>query len=425
LSGATEATYSRRAIVAIVGVAVVSFVLAFVLAAFGESLGTPVTPQANTFSYSAIGHRALVEVLEAAGTTVRIRRDQEARDLGPDHPLLVLEPPPPRNDPVLTRIYYATSASTGAPFVVALPKWTGASSELERRWLETVTPVRLGDAHLPVAQLLRELGLEAVQLLRPSSEDRFSCSAGWKTFQVRLSTPQFLGLTEDFEPVVECDGNVLVARTDQVPSEGPLYLVADPDLLNNHGLHEAEHAALIDWLIHDHLGATRVTIDEVVHGYGRDRGVLAELLRFPLVLAVLHGLLILGLAIWIGARRIGKPVPTRPPMAGGKITLVDNAAMLLGRGGHSVITARRYYEQTLRAVAAHYFLPADTPIREVAERLQHLAGRRKLKVDLADLGSRLHRLSPDRRRSPEHAVKIALELYRFRQEMTDATRRDS
>src|ERR1700709_288782 len=105
------------------------------------------------------------------------------------------------------------------------------------------------------------------------------------------------------EPVVACAGGILIAR--RAPRT---FLIADPDLLNNQGLGRAGNAEAVYQLLVQNVATTGLVFDEAIHGFDRVPGLLAESLRFPLVLGVLQSLLLLGAVLWAGMGRFGKPL---------------------------------------------------------------------------------------------------------------------
>jgi hypothetical protein len=194
------------------------------------------------------------------------------------------------------------------------------------------------------------------------------------------------------------------------------WIVSDPDILNNHGLSSGDHAVLVRDLFVDFLDVDVVVFDEMLHGYGAGSRLISELVRFPLVLVVLHGLLLCGLVVWSGSVRFGQPRTRGPRFGDGKLVLIDNAAKLLGLGGHSREALKQYYEQSLRAVGAHYFLPPDLKTEELERRLQALSRSRGLQVELERLRHRID-VAARKRGSTEHAVKLARQLHQWRCEM--------
>lgn len=225
------------------------------------------------------------------------------------------------------------------------------------------------------------------------------------------------------EPEVVCDGRLLVARHQPTEESPEVYLIADPDLLNNHGLGRGDNAALVVELLTHRLGAKGVVLDEVIHGFRRAPGLLAEALRFPLLLAVLQGLVLAGLLLWAGMGRFGKPLPAPRGPGDGKQVLIDNTARLLTHGGHSAESLARYVRQTVRALAAHFAFPPDLPEAEALARLQRLSGQRRLGMDLALLEAQVA-AAPTGEVAAHWTLSLAQDLHRWRQEMTDGQRTD-
>jgi hypothetical protein len=422
--------YSRRTVVWISLLCGLSFAAAVFFIAFGEELEGPSNPHANTFSKSALGHQGLAGLLDALGLGTVSRRGRGGAMPGPRRPLVLAEPDLALLAAGASRLdaLAREAAEAGAPLVVVLPKWRGEPRPGRPEWI--------GEAHpLPVealGQVFDSLGateLADLEVLRSAAGPR-RCSASWTAgggdadLRVDLEPAQLLPAGSGFEAVVSCRGGLLVARRTLSPSGAELFVVADPDLLNNHGLGRADHAALVHGLFSRRLGASGVIFDETIHGFRRPSGLIAEAFRFPLVLAVLQGFTLSGLVLWAGMGRFGKPLPARRGLRPGKEILIENTAKLLEGGGHAAEALERYFRQTLRAVAARYFLAPDLPEGETIARLQPLSKGKGLPLDLAAVAGRIRSLPRDRR-SAEAAVGIAGSLYRWRQEMTSHVDRKS
>jgi len=207
-----------------------------------------------------------------------------------------------------------------------------------------------------------------------------ACEAPFGDVLVEVPRPAqvLLDLGADWHPVVECDAGTLIAM--HHPSS--TVLVADPDLFANHGLPRGDHAEILLDLVEEELGAEAVIFDEAVHGFRRRLSLLAELARPPLVIATLHGAFVLGLVLWAGMGRFGKPQPLKPALETGKQALIENTAQLLVHGGHTVDSLARYYRDTLRAVAAHHQISADLTEGQLVERLQAIAAAKGIEKTL-------------------------------------------
>lgn len=425
MAGAETRTFSKPAVIALIGVGLASFLFAFVLAAFGGELGGRKTLGADSFSRSALGHSVLVEFMQRTGVEVHVRLNRAAIEFGPGVPLVVAEPPLRLDQPIIDRAREEADLAA-APLVVVLPKWTGIPDAgfnklrgvhpIERIWLRPVLDPLLADPDYDATEVV----------LRRRGRRTLSCeTTSGAEYTVELESPQFVAMPQGWEPLVQCDGRALVARLPGFEESSPVYLIADPDVLNNHGMTRGDHPLLMHDLLVRELRVRAVVIDETVHGFGRGSSLTAELLRFPLVLTVAHGLAVVGLIVWTGFGRFGKPVPPTLRLTDGKQVLIDNAAQLLSLGQHSRDSLRVYFDHTVRVVGAHYFFRADMPMDQLLTRLQGISDARGVRVDLAGLSKRMHRAGTGRAGSSEQAVRLARRLHGWRQEITDGSASDS
>jgi hypothetical protein len=410
-----EGGFSRRALRWIVGTAVFSFAAAVLLGVYGAELERRPTPEANTFSYSALGYHGLFEFLRSMGIGV-VARQAPAGGVGPGRALLLAEPNGLDGERLKT--VYEEARTHQAAVVVVLPKWTpGAPRKRRPDWLASVTLVSPPE----VKRVLGELGdasLAGIEVARPAGPLRCTATLGMPPAEIEIEiasdTVQLLEPSAAYEPVVACAGGTLIAR------RGPrTFLIADPDLLNNQGLGRAGNAEAVYQLLAHDTGATGVVFDETIHGFDRVPGLLAESLRFPLVLGVLQSLLLLGAVLWAGMGRFGKPLPAAPALAAGKEVLIDNTAKLLASGGHAGDSLLRYFRQTTRAVAAHYVLAPELADGERLARLQRLTDSHGLRLSLGALERGIGGLPPGKR-GEEQAARLARRLHEWRLAMTQS-----
>jgi hypothetical protein len=413
-----EGGFSRRALSWIVGSVAASFVISLLLGVFGQDLDRRPTPGPNTFSYSALGHKGFADFLRSMGLGVVSRQSPAGGGLGPKHPLIVAEPDS-RSEGRLEDLRQE-AANQQAPLVLVLPKWRpGLPDPKKPDWLSRVEARPLEAVGEVARDFIDEEGQE-VALGR--FKGGLSCSpASQGELRIGADPVQLLKPDPRFEPVLNCPGGMLIAR---LKGKAPVYLVADPDLLNNQGLDQGDNAAAIYGFLASDLGATGVVFDETVHGFNRTPGLLAEALRFPMVLGVLQSLLLLGVVLWAGMGRFGKPLPAAAGLAAGKEILIDNTAKLLAGGRHAGDSLLLYFRQTTRAVAAHYFLPPDLRDGERLVRLERLTQAHGRQLDLAQLEKGVHNLPPGRR-GEEEAARLARRLYDWRMEMTNGDREGS
>jgi hypothetical protein len=146
---------------------------------------------------------------------------------------------------------------------------------------------------------------------------------------------------------------------------------------------------------------------------------MAELLRFPLVLIVLHAAAIFALVIWAAMKRLGPARRSPPRIAPGKLGLIENTSQLLCYRGRALDTVLRYFDESVRTVAGHYHITRELSKHELVEHLQSVSDRRGVSVDISTLRTRLSKARQSKKEGVDEALKISKEIYRWRQEMID------
>jgi hypothetical protein len=331
-----EGGFSRRSVGWLIAVSLGSLVFGALLSTFSQNRAERPDPGANSFSRSAVGHHALCELLRREGIGVLSRRDLQLSAPGPHRPLILAEPPANENFADQLPRFLGEAARSRAPLVLVLPKWKTVPDPKHTGWIGAVVPHPIDPIERATGALALT-GLGKLRIERRPGATVQKCRArlgGIETvYRIGLRRAQLIAPAPGLTPVVECGGALLVARTPGAPA---VYLVADPDLIENHGLGTADHAALIHDLLVRELAAKEVIFDETIHGFARKPGLFAEAFRFPLVLATLQSLILAGVVLWAGMGRFGKPLPPRQALEGPE-TLIDNTARLLSRvkkGGH-------------------------------------------------------------------------------------------
>jgi len=414
---------TRRSATWISLTAVVSFVTALLLMAFGGDLSESAIAGPSYFSSSALGHRALGQFLEESGLTVRVRRSRRVLRGSSGDAVFLLEPGTAEAAGQGDYLKALTALRSSVPLILVLPKWKGEPLETrDGLWVERVSLLDEGVVGSVLEKLAPESGVRAGLTRTIShSPQGYPCETAWgETLEAELIAPQFLEPSPDLEPIVSTPAGVLAGRLRNGPSDSrTLYVIADPDLLNNHGLARRDNAAIVLRLLEKSLAARAVTFDEVIHGLGRETPFLAETLRFPLNLIVLHGLLLFSLILWAAGSSFGKPLPIPPRLMAGRRGLIENTAQLLGCRGHVRESAARYFEEVLEDVARHYQEARELSREKMLAEVQRLSDSRGRSVDLASLRESLKPSRQSRRSLEAKSVEIAQVLHRWRQEMID------
>ncbi|HVP61914.1 MAG TPA: DUF4350 domain-containing protein [Myxococcaceae bacterium] len=336
------ARFSRRWLVVLGVVGCLSLSAAAVLA-----LDAPTPPAAapppGVASRAANGHAAFLAFVRGLGITARV---------GPtaghgEGVVWVLEPDlDPERPTTLARL--GARALDADTVVVVLPKWTGEGDLGRPGWLARaqLLPIRGMAAGLTALHLRGSV-------VRREGTLRVESRIGSGTAE--LETAQLV-TSEDLVPLVSGPDGILVGEREE--DDQQLVVVADPDLLSNAGLGRGDNARVLAQLLsHLDAGEDGLTVDETLQAR-QARSILAGLLHFPSLLAVLQLLVVLGLAVWAGTPRFGTPLREPDEGAHGSAALIESAVILQTLAGSAVVAVRALLESARREVLERMHAPA-------------------------------------------------------------------
>jgi hypothetical protein len=356
---------------------------------------------------SAFGHAAFVDLLRASGVEVSVSRHATTARTPRASLLVVLEP-----DLASTRHgredLERMVSSAACPVLLALPKWrpiedADGSYRARRRSpseVDAVLGVVDSDAHVRHVAPSEELFTDNLIAASPTlSEGQVVESRAWR-------------------PITSSRAGFLAAERRR--DGRSITVLADPDVLANHGLHRGANAAYaLDLVRRLRTGDGPVLLDETLHGLGVPVSFWAQLFDFPLVLATAQAALALALFLGGGMRRFGAPERPPPPFGAGKGFLIDHSARLLERERHHGEAVARYAALVAEEVARRVHA-------EPAARHAGLAGwvaaaekRARLTESFFALESEAAGLRRIRAADPRRALALAQRLHHWKQEMLD------
>ncbi|HEX6739872.1 MAG TPA: DUF4350 domain-containing protein [Vicinamibacteria bacterium] len=402
----TEAPFRRPVLVWLVAVGACSLALGLVLVVVEPEAGQVSSSRADGFSRSALGHRAFLDLLRAQGVPVVVSRHASAEHAGDTALLLVAEPQ--LGDPGRARRLTEMVESVGTALVV-LPKWQGQESAEVRGWISSVRPVPV-EAVAPVIQAVQG----AAAVVRPGAAGGGSCTG--TAVPVSWRHPQLLQpVSSALRPLITCPGGVLLGEI--VTDERRLLILSDPDPLSNHGLGQGQNAALaLEILAHARRDDQVVVVDETLHGHEHVPSLWRELFSFPLLPALVQGVLAVLALVWSGLGRFGAPLPRAPALASGKGVLIDNTAAVLRAAGHSAYSLDRYLEAITADVARALHAPTFARPAELKGWIEAVARRRGVRTPLAELEAQVTRAQVQARAEPA-LVAAARRIHRWKEEM--------
>lgn len=208
-------------------------------------------------------------------------------------------------------------------------------------------------------------------------------------------------------PVADAAGHVLAARYDDgEAARYPLYLVFEPDLIDNYGLSRADNAlwaeAFLGQVAGD--GPRRITFDLSFVGLGRQPNLLTLAFMPPYLTATLVLALAVVAAVWRGLLRFGPVWHEGAAIAPGKASLLGNAAALVVRARRFSLLGAPYGEGVRGRLARALALPGDAARVDAA--IDRALAARGADDRFTDTAARLARATHER-----EVVSLAQDLH--------------
>jgi hypothetical protein len=311
--------FNARLVYGLIAAGVAAFAALILLLAYAEPpLRQARVNRAQMLSNSAVGYRALAELVGRfhSAYTITSANDLDYDDL---FVMAVTESTRPQ-DVAWVRERRATRAT-----LIILPKWVTARHPRRQDWVTIVAP-GAGDA------LARALGFR-LRIAARGVPGEVAHGGGMLEGMV-MPIPAYPQVIDGpaLTPLVSLPGGgAMVARI----GDQPHYVVADPDLLNNHGLGDPQVAraalALIESLnAPDAASVNFGNFDDEVDAVIARRPSLIRLAVEPPFLAMTLALFVAALLAGLhGAVRFGQPRREERAIALGKAALVENSAGLI------------------------------------------------------------------------------------------------
>jgi hypothetical protein len=336
--GGGDMVFDPRVVVAVVAAGIIAFAAFLVLFAYSGDFRTGRDGRAHPLSVSAIGFSGVVKLIELQGGSPDMIRNPINRDTEE----LVVATVEDRTDAKL--ISELLDARSELPTLVVLPKWLAGPLPNRQSWVQAAGLL----PETMIAEPLRKLA--TVKRVRVRGHGDAIGRDLLEGQRVPLPVALQYVVGKDLKPLlVGPGGSMIVAQV----GDRPLYILADPDLLNNKGMKNPATAkaalAMLDSL--SSPGATHIGFDLGLNGFGRKNGALKLAFEPPflaLTLALFVAALLAGLH---GAFRFGPAAAEAPALALGTAALVENSAGLLRLARREPAVGGAYAELIREAAA--------------------------------------------------------------------------
>jgi hypothetical protein len=381
--------FSPRTLFLLIGIGALAFAVMAYLMISAEDRASrigEVAPSAD--SRSAIGYRAFVQLMQKLDVPVAPAVIRAIPSLQ-----IVLEPRVPDLKALL-----ASRVQT----LVVLPKWRGYT----RPYGDHLAAVSLID--LATVQTIARAVADDAEIVRPDS------AGPWhhEVFhgEPTLGHPQLIRSSK-LCPLVSDGANMLIARVCRQPS---IFVLADPDIIANHGLWRGDNAVLamsFVSLMRNGNGPV-ITPGTLIRQPVKSKPSVWRLaFEPPFVLVTFAALVAIAIAVWLAAMRFGPPTAETPDRPPGVHTLIEVAARLLGaRAGDRLL--RRYAEHVVLDLGRRLHAPrAVSGIAETGAWLDASRYGESSELKYAVLAQRIDSAGP------AEVVARAAELHRWREEL--------
>jgi hypothetical protein len=390
--------FSPRAILALVVVGIVSLAGLGVLAAYAPELRTGADGRAHALSRSAIGFAGAPILARALGETVVVSRS------------------PPR-DPKTTVVVLTPDGGVGARelrrfdkaarVIIVLPKWEATADPLRKGYVSKAGVAPAGNRYAPLLAAYAKTTLTAMR----KAETRPVLRGAGGPFAAATYLP--LGRIDRLQTVagegwapalVDETGAAVLVYSRRDPR---VWVLAEPDLLNNQGLKSLDTARAGMAILQTASGGELpILFDVTLNGFARGTGLGRLMLEPPWLAATLCGVAAAVLMGLHALARFGQPVRRGRAFALGARALVDNSADLVRMARKEHELAPAYAALTTALVAR------DAGGRADPDWIADLA-RRRGAADPAELAA-----EAEKTKTRDDLLAVARKLHDWRGEMT-------
>lgn len=327
--------FPKRRLIVTISIAVLGLLMAILTSVFSED-DKSAAPDATLSSESAIGHKAFLTMLD------ELRLDAQA-DFNPIMAMIeqkgvivFLEPNPSEIAPSDLKRRFKGEAA-----VVVLPKWLAVPNEETPRFIQAAVWME----NKAVQDMARAVVADAT-IVRSGDTTGFT-SNSFK-IQPLLSRPQLIRSAK-LTPLIVQGTDILLGSVKQ--GKTTVYILSDPDLLNNHGLIKGNNATLAVRILDKARNKGAISFDGSVQKIIGAMSLWRQLFLPPLLGLLLLAVASIGLLIWHSAQRLLPATKRDVGLANGKMGLVENSAALFDPLEHRRFLKQRYLESAIADIA--------------------------------------------------------------------------
>lgn len=377
-------------------IGLIGFAGSLLLGAYAPDLNSGRNAGSHALSNAATGYAGIVELARATGRHPRVLRaenDWKTEDLvvaTPEHGAVAMGK--------------FMAARRGRATLIVLPKWATIADDKTSGWVDVGGLLPAFD---PAGVLAPATVMKVTR--RPSGA-RVLHPVSWALPSLAVSAPRPLQAVTSvalIPLVVDDAGRIVLGQVHRTKT----YILADPDLLDNHGIRQLDHARaaldLLDFVNAD--DARGIAFDVTLNGLGGGRSPLKLAFEPPFLAMTLAIVVALALVGWQALVRFGTARPRTRAIAFGKTALIDNSAMIVRKAGREGMLGGRYAALIRERARTIFGVPVRLTDVDADRYLDSLGGTTRFSALVANAGGAAHRTD---------MLAAAQALYRWQQEKT-------
>jgi hypothetical protein len=331
---------STRVAIGLVIASILSLVAYFALQAYAPDLRSDKSGGTDALSKSAVGFAGTRFLLEHTGMTIRLGRTPPPNDT---FSLVIVTPEAFGSEGDI-------AALTGhGPALIVLPKWYVGEQPLHPGW---VMKVRAWDPKI-IGSTIDTLSKKAA--IRQEKGSKTHLKGIYPRFQalvparaLTIDNAQTISGDNLEADIVDDQGHAVLAQIKGTQT----YILAEPDLMNNHGIgDEATARFAYDLVTMLRTSDRPISFDVTLNGFAQSPSFLKTLFEPPFLGATLCAILAAGFIAFHAFRRFGAAVRPDRVFAFGKRALADNTAAVIRMMKREPRMAQPYAQAMLNVVA--------------------------------------------------------------------------
>jgi len=406
--------FSRKAIVLLLVLGLFGTIGLAITSMFTDDGRYQNSPGSNSFSKSAVGHAALVELLSQNGKKILVSQYNTMAKLGRDSALFIIEPP--ARSASENRIEYLLDE---APILLVLPKRRAVSGGARPGWIGRNIILRPKTPTTVVQYVVAD-----AEVVRPDHADHnwqhdFDLGADPEIDDLQLIKSPLV------EPIISTQDGVLFGRLNNRFEGGQqVWILADPDLFATHGLARgwnSEFALAVADLVAS--GRSTLVVDEIVHGFTKEPSLAWAMFEKPFVYPTFAALLALLIFLLAMTRRFGAASRRQNKTQDSKAIFIENTARILHLAGKEQDALLRLMDDQALTIAEQLNAPRNLARKDLVGWLDEASRLRGIVPDFGTIRLRVDRIVDDPDSKTVRLMHQAVNFYQWKQEILDDTKR--